>query len=409
MNGDGERMTPRDVMLVGGMRTPFGRFGGAMRSVPSVELGAFAMRAALGRTGVPADRVDEVYYGVTIPAEEALDGSIPGRVAMLRAGIPDDRLSLTLDRACCSSMTAAHLAAYAIEAGRSDVVLVGGADNMGRAAFLLSPEIRWGVKRGLAAPKDPMAQPGADIGNPVALDAGEVALEWGVDREQADAWAARSHRAYFRAKREGFYDEQIAPFPVAARSGEVLVADDEMPREDVSEEALAALPTVLGSPTVTPGNAPGQDTGGCFVVLASRRACDELGLEPVARIASTGSIARTPREIAVAPAPALRKAIDPLGWSVDDLDRIEINEAFACVAVTAARVLAERDPDREERIRARLNVNGGAVAIGHPAGASGARLLLTLAQELRRRGGGRGAAAICGGLGMGDAIAIEVS
>jgi acetyl-CoA C-acetyltransferase len=402
-------MAPDDVMLLGGVRTPFGRFGGALRSVPSVELGAFAMRAALTSTGVPADRVDEVYYGVTIPAEEALDGSIPGRVAMLKAGIPDDRLSLTIDRACCSSMTGTHLATYAIQAGRSNVVLVGGADNMGRAAFLISPEIRWGVKRGLEAPKDPMLHPGADIGNPVAQDAGEVALEWGIGRAESDAWAARSHREYFRAKGEGFFDDQIVPYPLESRrGGTTLVTDDELPREDVSEEQLGALRTVLGSPTVTPGNAPGQDTGGCFIVLASRRACEELGLEPLARIASTGSIARTPREIAVAPAPAILKTIEPLGWTVDDLDRIEINEAFACVPLTSARVLADGDAEREERIRARLNVNGGAVAIGHPAGASGARLVLTLAQELRRRGGGRGAASICGGLGMGDAAAIEV-
>jgi acetyl-CoA C-acetyltransferase len=396
-------------MLVGGVRTPFGRFGGALRSVPSVELGAFAMRAAMERTGIPAEHVDEIYYGVTIPAEEALDGSIPARVAMLKAGIPDDRLSLTIDRACCSSMTATHLATYAIEAGRAEVVLAGGADNMGRAAFLLTPEVRWGIKRMLPAPKDPMADPGADIGNPVAKDAGEVALEWGVDRAQSDAWAVRSHREYFRAKREGFYDGQIVPYPLQARGGEVLVSDDELPREDTSEERLAKLSTVMGSPTVTPGNAPGQDTGGCFIAIASRRKCEELGLAPLAQIMSTASIARTPREIAVAPAPAIHKALAPLGWSVDSVDRFEINEAFACVALTAARVLADGDGAREERILKRLNVNGGAVAIGHPAGASGARLLLTLAQELWRNGGGRGVAAICGGLGMGDAVGIEVT
>ena len=402
-------MASDDVMLVGGIRTPFSKFGGALRSVPSVKLGAFAMRAALERCRVPPESVDQVFYGVTIPAEEALDGSIPSRVAMLAAGIPDTSLSLSIVRACCSSMTAAHLGADAIRAGRADLVLAGGADNMGRAAFLLTPEVRWGIRRAIPAPKDPMADPGADIGNPVAKDAGEVALEYGIDRVLADEWAARSHERYFKAKAEGFYDEQIVPYYPDQGGGPPLLSEDELPRESTSIEKLASLPTVMNSPTVTSGNAPGQDTGGCFLVLASRRKCDDLGLVPLAKIASTASIARTPREIAVAPAPAILAALKPLGWTLDTVDRIEINEAFACVALTAARVLADGDAAREEQIRARLNVNGGAVAIGHPPGASGARLLLTLAQELRRRGGGRGVAAICGGLGMGDATALEVT
>jgi acetyl-CoA C-acetyltransferase len=395
-------------MIVGGARTPFGKFGGKLRSVPSVELGAFAMAAALERCSIEPDQVDEVYFGITIPAEEALDGSIPARVAMLKAGIPDDRLSLSIDRACCSSMTAAHLATFAIKAGRADVALVGGADNMGRAAFLVTPEIRWGVKRGLPAPKDPMAAPGVDIGNPAAKDAGEVALQHGIGREQSDEWAAASHEKYFRAKELGFFDGQVVPYTGLESDALPILAEDELPRADTTVEKLSRLSTVMDSPTVTPGNAPGQDGGGCYVVLASRRKCDELGLEPIGEIKSAGAIARDPRELAIAPAPAIRNAIDQIGWSVDSLDRIEINEAFACVALTAVRVLSEGDAGREAALLEKLNVNGGAVAIGHPPGASGARLLLTLAQELRQKGGGRGAAAICGGLGMGDSVAIEV-
>ncbi|HEX5192989.1 MAG TPA: thiolase family protein [Solirubrobacteraceae bacterium] len=398
-------MPDNDVLLIGGVRTPFSRFGGALRDVPSVELAAFTMRAALDRVGVAPGDVDEVYNGVTIPSEEALEGSIPARVAMLRAGIPEDRLSLTIDRACCSSMTAVHLAARAIRSGESEVILAGGSDNMGRAAFLMPPAIRWGIKRGGPRFKDPMAEPGADIGGkPVAVDAGEVAAEHGVTREDSDRFALRSHREYFRAKGDGYYDDEIVPY--AGEHGSL--EEDEGPRIDTSEEKLARLRTVFDGPIVTAGNAPGQDAGACFLVLTSRRFAHERGLQALASVHGLGSIARAPREIPVAPAPAIEKALAASDWELDGIDRIEINEAFACVPLTSARVLAGGDPDRERSILERINTNGGAVAIGHPPGASGARILLTLARDLHRRGGGRGVAAICGGLGQGDAAAIGV-
>lgn len=394
------------AFLLGGARTPFGRFGGALRSVPSVELAAFGMRAALTRAGLEPDEVDEVYSGVTIPAEEALDGSIPARVAMLRAGIPESRLSLTIDRACCSSMTAVQLAVRALRAGDADVVLAGGADNMGRAAFLMTPEIRWGIRRGGPALKDPMAEPGSDIGGkPVAVDAGEVSIEHGVTREDADRFALRSHTQYFRARDEGFFDDETTPFE--SRDGATL-EEDEGPRRDTSMERLASMRTIFDGPLVTPGNAPGQDAGACYVVLVSEEFAARRGLTPLARIAGTGSVARAPREIPVAPAPALEKASMAAGWQPADLDALEINEAFACVPLTAARVLARGDETLERQFLDRLNPNGGAVAIGHPPGASGARLVLTLARTLRARGGGRGGASICGGLGQADAVVLEV-
>jgi acetyl-CoA C-acetyltransferase len=393
-----------DVMLVGGVRTPFSRFGGALRDVPSVDLAAFTMRAALERTGVSPEDVDEVYSGHTIPAEEALEGSIPARVAMLRAGIPEDRLSLTIDRACCSSMTATHLGTRAIRSGDADVVLVGGADNMGRAAFLMPPSIRWGIRRGGPTLKDPMAEPGADIGGkPVAVDAGEVAAEHGITREESDVFAFRSHERYFEAKKRGYYDDEIVPF--AGELGDLW--EDEGPRTDTSLERLAKLKTIFGGPIVTAGNAPGQDAGGCYVVLARRRWVEERGLQPLAVIAGLGSAARAPREIPVTPADSIRKALAAADWTLDDVDRIEINEAFACVPLTSARVLSEGDEGRERSILDRLNVNGGAVALGHPPGASGARILLTLARELRASGMERGVAAICGGLGQGDAATLQ--
>lgn len=395
---------PDDVLLVGGTRTPFSRFGGALREVPSVDIAASTMAAAMAASGIAPEDVDEVYSGVTIPAEESLEGSIPARVAMLRAGIPETRLSLTIDRACCSSMTAVHLGTRAIRAGDADVVLVGGADNMGRAAFLMNPTIRWGIKRGGPKLKDPMAEPGADIGGkPVAVDAGEVAVEHGVTREESDEFALRSHQTYFEAKARGFFDGEVTPF----RHDKGDLDEDEGPRADSSLEKLARLRTIFDGPVVTAGNAPGQDTGGCYLVLARRRWVEERGLTPLARIAGLGSAARAPREIPVAPADAIRDALRRADWDLDALDRFEINEAFAAVPLVSARVLADGATDVEKRVLDRLNLNGGAVALGHPPGASGARILLTLARGLAADGGGRGVASICGGLGQGDAAVIE--
>lgn len=398
-------MTENDVVLVNGARSPFSRFGGALREVPSVDLAAFAMTAAMEAAGIRPEDVDEVYNGVTIPAEEALDGSIPSRVAMLRAGIPQDRLSLTIDRACCSSMTAVHLAARAIQSGQSDVVLAGGADNMGRAAFLMSPTIRWGIKRGGPKLKDPMAEPGADIGGkPVAVDAGEVAAEHGITREESDEFALRSHQNYFAARERGYFDSEVVAYV-----GEKGSLDaDEGPRADTTLERLAGLKTIFGGPIVTPGNAPGQDTGGCYVVMARRSWAEARGLEVLATLTGTGSAARAPREIPIAPADAINHALKQAGWGLGDLDSYEINEAFAAVPLTSARVLADGDVGREKSILDKLNTNGGAVALGHPPGASGARILLTLARGLREQGGGRGVASICGGLGQADAAAVQV-
>lgn len=395
-----------DVMILGGARTPFGKFGGVLRYTPSVELAAFGMRAALASVDIDASEVDQVYHGVTIPAEEALEGSIPGRVAALKAGIPVDRLSMTIDRACCSGITAIQLAAKAIRTGEADVVIAGGADNMGRAAFLMTPDIRWGIRRGGPKLKDPMAEPGSDIGGkPVAVDAGEVAAEHGVTREESDEFALRSHVEYARARDASFYADEITEF--VGVNGETLSAD-EGPRTDTSLEKLARLKPIFGGGIITGGNAPGQDAGACYVVVVSERYLKKSGRSALARLAGMGSIAREPREIAAAPAPALQLAADRAGWKIGDLDGIEINEAFACVPLTSLRILAGGDKEYERELHSRTNVNGGAVAMGHPPGASGARLVLTLVRRLQQAGGGRGGASICGGLGQADSVALDV-
>jgi acetyl-CoA C-acetyltransferase len=401
---------PDDVVLIGGLRTPFSRYGGALRSVPSADLAAHVIRQVVGRYEIPLGAITDTILGFTMPAEYAFDGSIPARTALLKAGLPATVRSLTLDRACCSAATAIQLAAKEIRLGEAAVVLAGGAENMGRSSFLMSADLRWGHKRGALSLKDPVDAPGADIGGkPVSVDAGEVAVEYGVDRRQQDAWALRSQERYAAAREAGFFDGEIVPTPYPGARGQDATLDrDEEPRDGVTLEALAKLPTVYGSPTVTPGNAPGLSTGACVVALASRAKAAELGLPVLATIRGWHSIARAPREIANAPAPAIEGAIAAAGWALADVDVIEINEAFAAVPIVSVLELTGRDPDAARKLLERTNVNGGAVALGHPTGASGARLALTAARELDRRGGGRAVIAICGGLGQGDAIALSV-
>lgn len=399
-----------EVLLANHVRTPFSRFGGALRDVPSVELATITIREILARTGIPADRVDEVYLGVTTPSEVALDGPIPARVALLKAGLSDQCTSMTIDRACCSGLTAIQLGALAISRGTADVVLAGGTDNMGRASFLMPPSIRWGVKRSEISLKDPMASPGTDIGGTsAAYDAGAVALDHGVSREDSDQWTVRSHQRYFEALEQGRIGDEILNIQETVNGREVALDHDEEPRRDTSIEALARLSPVLGSPTVTAGNAPGQSTGASMTLLLSAKAAAEYGLETLGSIRSIGSISRNPKEIAVAPAPAILKALRPLDLGLGDVDLIEINEAFACVPLTSAKVLADGDRQLEDQILEKLNVNGGAVALGHPPGASGARILATAAKELKHRGGGRAVVSICGGLGQGDSAVVEVA
>ena len=397
----------KDVVLVAGVRTPYSRLGGALRSVPSVTLGSHAIRRLLARTALPGSSVNEVYYGVTLPAEVALEGPTSGRQAMLRAGLPETTLSLTIDRGCCSSMTAVHLATRSLRSLEAQWVIAAGAENMGRAAFLAPPDLRFGHKSGPITFKDPLYRLGADIGNkPVAVDTGEVALEWGVSREMQDEWAAGSHRKYFEAQARGFYAGHVetVSFPEFKAS----LDHDELPRRETTAASLAELKTVYDSPTITAGNAPGLDTGATALLLSTREAALKQGLKPLATIVGLASIACAPREIAVAPGPAIRKVTAQLGWQPEGLDALEVNEAFAAVALVTARHLAQGDKKIEQAILERMNPNGGAVAMGHPTGASGARLVLQLALELRARGGGRGVASICGALGQADAVALVV-
>lgn len=395
------------VSLAGGLRTPFGKFGGALKDVPSVDLGAFVIRSLCERYGIDGADVDEVYYGASGPSEVALDTGIPARQAVLRAGLPVATRSLSIDRACCSSMTAVAMGAMAVQHSGARVTLAVGAENMSRRPYLLAGA-RWKTL-GPGELIDPCYGLGYRGFNPTAADAGQVALEYGVTREDQDAWALRSQQRYAEALQAGKVGDEMVPLVLSADGdAKTVLAEDEFPKPWTTLEKLARLTPVYGSPTVTPGNAPGLDAGAAGLVVCSPRWLEERDAPPLGRVVAYTSVALEPRLMAAGPAFAIQAVLDEAGRRLEDVDLIEINEAYAAVPLVSATILAGQDRERSRRLLERINVNGGAVAVGHPTAASGARLILGLALELKRRGGGIGVAAICGGLAQADALIVEV-
>jgi len=403
-----------DVVIVSAVRTPFGRFDGVLKSIPSIDLAVFALNESVRRINLDPALVDEVYYGTCIPAEYAIYTNVPARQVTLLAGFPESTISLTIDRACCSSMTAIRLGFRAIKAGVADVVIASGAENMGNVPLIAeASKVRWGNRLGPIVLEDVLFELGYERKGfaPVARDAGEVAVEYGITREIQDEWAVGSHQRYFAAAAAGRIkvEEELMALSLPQKGKEALVMDaDESPRKNASIEKLATLKPVYGSPTVTAGNAPGLNSGASSIVVMSRRKAEEMGLEILAEVIACEPAAGSPKYMACVPAQAIEKLTVKNGITLDDIDLIEINEAFAAVTLVSLRMLAGNDPGKEKMLRQKTNVNGGAVAIGHPVGASGARITMALLYELRRRGGGLGAAAICGGLSQGEAIVLKV-
>lgn len=401
-------MSSDDIVIVAATRTPFGKFGGVLRDVSAVDLGVHVVRHLLDESGLASEQVDELDFGCCIPAETQGVAAVVARQILLKAGLPADRPSVTIDRACCSGLSAGQWAWRSIRLGDAGLAVAGGTDNMSAAPHLVRG-LRWGVKIGSSELEDPLYRMEYKAFNPVSVDAGEVALEYGEDRDAQDRWALLSQHRYQQALAAGRLKDEISPMHLPGKRGDgVLFEADELPRPDSKIESLARLPTVYGSPTVTPGNAPGLDAGAAGLILASRGKAEDLGLDILGRLVLVSSTALAPRQIASVPAAAIQKALSAAGWQLSDLDLIEINEAFAAMPLVSSRILADGDEGRLTSLREIINVNGGAIAIGHPIGASGARILLTLIYELRRRGGGRGAAAICGGLAQGECALVEV-
>ena len=392
------------VAIVGAARTPFGKFGGALRSVSLPELGSRAAVAALERAEVAPEDVDELALGVNFPGS---DRSVARQVA-LRAGITEERNAYTVDRACCSSLTAIGMVSRSVRAGDARVAVAGGAENLSRVPYFLE-DMRWGHSLGRIELVDQLVISCPHTGVPRAVQAAVEAAEFGIGREEQDAWALRSQRRCADAMAAGRFDQEIVAVDLPLPGGAVdRVETDESPRPETTMAALAGLATVNGSATVTAGNAPGLSTGATSVVLMSPEEAHRRGKQPLATLVATAMVSGPAQKVASIPAVAARAVLERAGLELDDIALIEINEAFAAVPLVSTLVLGDGDRNAAEQLRERTNVNGGAVALGHPTGATGARLVMTLAFELARRGGGLGLVAICGGIGEGEAVVIRV-
>jgi acetyl-CoA C-acetyltransferase len=388
-----------DVVIVSAARTPIGRFSGAFVGLSATELGAAAVRAAVARAGVDPAGVDECIMGNVVGAGL---GQAPARQAALKGGLPDSVGALTINKVCGSGLKAVMLGASLIRSGEATTIVAGGMENMSRAPYLL-PGARHGYRLGNGELVDAVVHDGlwcAFEGHHMGNSAEWIAREHGVSREQQDAFALQSHERAVAALDAGRFADEIAPVAVPGPKGAALsVEADESPRRDTSLAALGRLrPAFQPDGSVTAGNAPGITDGAAALVLMSAARAAELGLSPIARVVAAAQAAVRPLELFAAPALAVRRLMERTGTGLDDYDLFEINEAFAAQVVANIRAL-DLDPDR-------VNVNGGAIALGHPIGASGARVLVTLLHALRQRGGTRGIASLC--LGGGEAVALSV-
>jgi acetyl-CoA C-acetyltransferase len=391
---------PKTVIL-SAARTPIGKLGGGLASVDATELGATAIRGALDRAAVAPDQVEHVVMGQVIQAGQ---GQIPSRQAQVKAGIPKEVSSETVNKVCASGIRAAGILDAAIRAGDIEVGVGGGMESMSNAPYLLK-QARFGFRMGDGKAIDAMINDGLTnpfSGKHMAQEASEVASELELTRPDMDRWALRSHQLAVQATDEGRLPEEIVPVTVKGKKGDTVVEIDEAPRRESTLEALAKLPPIFvkdGSHTA--GNSPGVNDGGGALVLSSAEWAQRNGKTALATILAQAQVADDFPYLARTPAKAAQKALAKAGLSAEEIDVWEINEAFASVTLNSIRMLGI-DEDR-------VNVNGGAVALGHPIGASGARILGSLVLELRRRGGGLGCAAICSGGGQGDAVIVEVN
>ena len=388
------------VVVLSAARTPFGRFGGAFKDLSPVELGAVAIRAAVAQAGAAVDRIDQAILGNCMGAASL--GQVPGRQVALRAGLPERVSVVDVNTACTSALVAVELAYHLIRHGQASIVVAGGFESMSQVPYTL-PQARFGYRLGHALVVDALtnALTCPITGVHMGVYASRAALAHGIDRAAQDRWALRSQQRYEAARAAGHLSTEIVPVSIPSRQGPVHITGDEQPRPDVSYDKLAALPPAFEREgTATAGNAPGLNDGAAALVLASQSAAHDLGVAPLARLVATGRVSAPPDAINVVPAQASQAALAAAGLRTGDINLWEINEAFAAVTLTSIQELGV-DPER-------VNVNGGSIAIGHPVGATGARILATLIYELRRRGGGLGVATICGAGANGCAVVVEV-
>ena len=387
-----------DIVIVGAARTPVGSFNGAFATVPAHKLGAVAIKAALERAKVSPEEVDEVIFGQVLAAGE---GQNPARQAAMAAGIPQEKTAWGLNQLCGSGLRTVAVGMQQIANGDADIIVAGGQESMSMAPH--AQYLRGGQKMGDLTLIDTMLKDGlmdAFNGYHMGNTAENIAQQWQLTREEQDAFAARSQNKAEAAKKDGRFKDEIAPVTVPGRKGDVVVDTDEYIREGATPEGMAKLrPAFSKDGTVTAGNASGINDGAAALVLMSAAEAEKRGLKPLARIASWATAGVDPKIMGTGPIPASRKALEKAGWKASDLDLIEANEAFAAQALAVNKDLGFDD--------SKVNVNGGGIAIGHPIGASGARVLVTLLHEMQRRDAKKGLATLCIGGGMGVAMCLE--
>jgi acetyl-CoA C-acetyltransferase len=390
---------PPDAVILSGCRTAIGTFGGVFKDVSAVELGTVAVREAVRRAGVRADQVDEVVLGCILQAGLGMN---PARQATLKAGLPDSVPATTVNKVCGSGLKAVMMAAQAIKAGDAEIIVAGGTENMSRAPYLL-PGARWGQRLGNGTAIDHMIHEGlTDAFHDIhmGVTAENLVERYGISREDQDAFAAESQRRAEGAIKSGAFAEEIVPVVVPGKKGETRIDTDEHPRPGTTADSLAKLkPAFKKDGTVTAGNASGINDGAAALVVTEAARAQRLGLPPLARIVSYASAAVDPRVMGIGPAPAVRKALEKASLSADAIDLFELNEAFAAQSLAVLRELGLNAQ--------KVNVLGGAIALGHPIGASGARILVTLIHALRARGLRYGLAGLCIGGGQGVAMVVE--
>ncbi len=398
------------VVIVSAVRTPFGRYGGSLKDIDYYDLGAIPMREVLNRVKISPEVVGEVFWGVgdTSPCKDPYT-PVAARQSLIKAGLPHETPSISFDMACVSAMHAVKLAAMTIRLGETDVAIAGGATSFSQEPLVVRGLRFNGNRLGDVKMEDPLFALGYKDFNPVAVDSDNVAFEYGIDRQEQDEWALRSHANYGNAWNAGKFKDEIMTLTIPQAKGEPKVLDiDEQYRPDTSMERLAKLKTVYDTRAITAGNAPGMNDGATAILIMTRRKAKELGLEPLATVVAQASIAINASRMPEGPAYAWQKVLKKADLTIDDMAVMEINEAFACVPLVSTKLVAGDDKKKLKEIRDRTNINGSAIAIGHPNTASGARIIMNLMYELRRRGGGYALGGICGGLAQADATIIKV-
>jgi acetyl-CoA C-acetyltransferase len=398
-----------DTVIVSAARTPFGRYGGSLKGVDYYELGGIPMKEVLNRVKLPPKTVEEVFWGVGDTSQcKDVYTPVAARQSLLKAGLAPETVSISFDMACVSAMHAVKLAAMAIKLGEIEVAIAGGATSFSREPLVVRGLRFEGNRLGDVKMEDPLLALGYKDFNPVSVDTDNVAAEYKVLREEQDEWALRSHMNYGKAWNAGKFKDEIIPFPIQTAGESKILNIDEQYRPDTTLERLAKLKPVYGTRAITAGNSPGMNDGASAILLMSRKKANSLGLDCLATVVSQVSIAIHPNRMPEGPGYAIQKVLKRANLTIDDISIIEVNEAFAAVPLVSTKMLAMDDKKRLKEIRDKTNTNGSAIAIGHPNTASGARIIMSLMYELKRRGGGYALGAICGGLAQADATIIKV-